>query len=262
MPQALGLIETKGLVGAIVAADAMLKAANVTLLGKEKVTAALITIKITGETAAVKSALEAGSAAVSRVGELVSTHLIPHPDHQLEILFPEILRVEKSETPQAKKRIGKIEQPAELKQVETEVIKPQKSKQDAKQTVKKEAVVTNPPKEKEQTLERHASLFDEDEENESVKMGSTLERLKAEALKDLRQEGVTPTKKLPEEPSETVEPDVEPEVSESSLEELEKLNVHQLRKFARGVASFPIHGREISRANRDMLLDYFRAIKK
>ncbi|MDP3682501.1 MAG: BMC domain-containing protein, partial [Ignavibacteria bacterium] len=77
MPQALGLVETKGLVGAIVAADAMLKAANVSLIGKEKVSPALITIKIIGETAAVKSAIEAGAAAAQRVGQLISMHLIP-----------------------------------------------------------------------------------------------------------------------------------------------------------------------------------------
>lgn len=84
---ALGMVETRGLVGAIEAADAMCKAANVRLIGREKTNPALITIKIVGETAAVKTAVEAGAAAAARVGELVSTHVIPRPDLQLESII-------------------------------------------------------------------------------------------------------------------------------------------------------------------------------
>ncbi len=85
---ALGLVETRGLVGAIEAADAMCKAANVKLVGREKTNPALITITIIGETAAVKTAVESGAAAASRVGELVSTLVIPRPDLQLDIIVP------------------------------------------------------------------------------------------------------------------------------------------------------------------------------
>jgi ethanolamine utilization protein EutM len=84
---ALGLIETRGLVGAIEAADAMVKAANVQLVGRERVDAALITVKIVGETAAVRSAVDAGSAAAKRVGELVSSHVIPRPSDEIEDLI-------------------------------------------------------------------------------------------------------------------------------------------------------------------------------
>lgn len=77
---ALGMIETRGLVGAIEAADAMVKTANVRLLDKEKISAGLVTVHITGEVAAVKAALDAGAAAAQRVGELVSVHCIPRPD--------------------------------------------------------------------------------------------------------------------------------------------------------------------------------------
>ena len=79
MNYALGLVETRGLVGAIEAADAMVKTANVTLLGKEGTDPALITIKIVGETAAVRAAVDAGAAAAQKVGELVSKHVIPRP---------------------------------------------------------------------------------------------------------------------------------------------------------------------------------------
>lgn len=87
---ALGMIETKGLVGAVEAADAMCKAAKVTLLGKEKSGGALITVLVRGEVGAVKAAVEAGSAAAKRVGELVSVHVIPRPAGDLDLFLPQI----------------------------------------------------------------------------------------------------------------------------------------------------------------------------
>jgi len=84
---ALGLVETKGLVAAIEAADTMVKTAHVILIGKEITHDALVTIKIVGDTAAVRSAVEAGAAAAQRVGELVSKHIIPRPGDGLEELI-------------------------------------------------------------------------------------------------------------------------------------------------------------------------------
>lgn len=84
---ALGLIETKGLIGAIEAADAMVKTANVILIGKERTDPAMITVKIAGETAAVRSAVEAGAAAAQKVGQLVSQHVIPRPAEGMEELI-------------------------------------------------------------------------------------------------------------------------------------------------------------------------------
>ena len=88
--QALGMIETKGLVGAVEAADAMCKAAKVTLLGKERSGGALITVMVRGEVGAVKAAVEAGAAAAKRVGELVSVHVIPRPAADLDLFLPPI----------------------------------------------------------------------------------------------------------------------------------------------------------------------------
>jgi ethanolamine utilization protein EutM len=85
---ALGMVETKGLVGAIEAADAMVKAAMVDLSGKEKVTAGFVTFFVRGEVGAVKAATDAGAAAARRVGELVSVHVIPRPHDQLERILP------------------------------------------------------------------------------------------------------------------------------------------------------------------------------
>lgn len=85
--RALGLIETRGLVGAIEAADAMVKAAKVKLLGKERTYGGLVVIKIIGEVGAVRSAVDAGSRAAEKVGELISTHIIPRPHSEVEDLL-------------------------------------------------------------------------------------------------------------------------------------------------------------------------------
>ena len=87
--QALGLVETKGLVGAIEAADAMVKAANVQLVGKEKIGSGLVTVMVRGDVGAVKASVEAGAAAAKRVGELYSTHVIPSPHEDVEQLIGE-----------------------------------------------------------------------------------------------------------------------------------------------------------------------------
>ena len=81
---ALGMIETRGLVGAIEAADAMVKAANVTLVGKEHIGGGLVTVMVRGDVGAVKSATDAGAAAAERVGELISVHVIPRPHDEIE----------------------------------------------------------------------------------------------------------------------------------------------------------------------------------
>ena len=86
--EALGLIETKGLVGSIEAADAMVKAANVKLIGKEKVGGGYVTVFVRGDVGAVKAATDAGAAAAERVGELVSVHVIPRPHSELEQILP------------------------------------------------------------------------------------------------------------------------------------------------------------------------------
>ena len=85
---ALGMVETRGLVGAIEAADAMVKAANVTLVGKEQVGAGLVTVLVRGDVGAVKAATEAGAAAAENVGELISVHVIPRPHAEVEVILP------------------------------------------------------------------------------------------------------------------------------------------------------------------------------
>ena len=85
---ALGMIETKGFVGAVEAADAMVKAANVELIGKQQVGSGLVTVMVRGDVGAVKAATDAGAAAAERVGELVSVHVIPRPHIDVEGILP------------------------------------------------------------------------------------------------------------------------------------------------------------------------------
>lgn len=87
--KALGLVETRGLVGAIEAADAMVKAASVTLVGKEKIGGGYVTVMVRGDVGAVKAATDAGAAAARKVGEVVSVHVIPRPHSDIEGILPD-----------------------------------------------------------------------------------------------------------------------------------------------------------------------------
>ena len=92
MSDALGLVETKGLIGSVEAADAMVKAANVILVGKEYIGAGYVTVMVRGDVGAVKAATDAGAAAARRVGELVSVHVIPRPHSEVEKILPKVAK--------------------------------------------------------------------------------------------------------------------------------------------------------------------------
>lgn len=212
--RALGMVETRGLVASIEAADAMVKAAKVQLIGKEKVQGGLVTILVAGETAAVQSAVDAGAAAAQRLGEIVSTHIIPRPDDQIDQIVnnegkPEIKRIRK----------------------EKEIVEEKPTRTRKKVQVEKEEFL------EEEKPVRTSSSF------------STIDRLKEEALGEFLPSDKT--KKVKSKPEQKF-----------NMAELEVMNVHQLRRFARGFEEFPIKGREISRANRGELLDYFKRLNK
>ena len=90
MKEALGMVETKGLIGAIEAADAMVKAANVRLIGKQQIGSGLVTVMVRGDVGAVKAAVDAGAAAAKRVGELYGVHVIPSPHDDVEGILPKL----------------------------------------------------------------------------------------------------------------------------------------------------------------------------
>jgi ethanolamine utilization protein EutM len=227
--RALGMVETRGLVASIEAADAMVKAAKVQLLSKEKVDGGLVTILVEGETAAVKSAVDAGAAAAQRVGELVSTHIIPRPDDQIDEIIVRKTGIETKRNKQEPLR-EKQTKPITEKKLEPSIDKKPGQRRKQNKIIKKES------SEKIEPIIKSSS-------------SSTIDRLKEEAL------GLTSATEKPEKTKSKSE-------LKFSMAELEVMNVHQLRRFARGIESFPIKGREISRANRGELLDFFKALLK
>ena len=88
--EALGMVETRGLVAAVEAADAMCKAANVTLVGTEKIGSGLVTVMVRGDVGAVKSAVEAGESSARALGEIIATHVIPRPHSDVESILPKV----------------------------------------------------------------------------------------------------------------------------------------------------------------------------
>lgn len=227
---ALGLIETKGLIGAIEAADAMVKAANVKLVSKEKITAALVTIKIVGEVAAVKSAVDAGAAAAQRVGQLISAHVIPRPDDEIESLIYDLPVKEEKEVPVQSK--------------------PPKEKVSVKEVIEKPHVDTlfADVEKKEKAVPKKTA--------EEPHVKSRIEELKSEALAEEAQ--TVSDEELQVEESEEIVSDGK---TVPAVEELLELNVHKLRHLARAFEHFPIKGRQISRANRDELIEHFNSIR-
>lgn len=95
---ALGLVETKGLAALMEASDAMLKAANVTMIGWDKAGSGLVTSFVTGDVAAVKAAVDSGAAAASRVGEVVGVHVIPRPHDDIHAMYPQSAKASKGKT--------------------------------------------------------------------------------------------------------------------------------------------------------------------
>lgn len=219
--RALGMVETRGLIASIEAADAMVKAAKVQLIGKEKITAGLVTILVVGETAAVKSAVDAGAAAAQRVGELVSTHIIPRPDDQIDEMVTNSRPVPSEEKKQL--AIPKKNTKQKRKQI-------QQTKEESIEEIENEIKAEPEPKPKSSS-------------------SSTIDRLKEEALGKISLDSKSEKSK-------------QDKILGISMAELEVMNVHQLRRFARDFENFPIKGREISRANRGELLDFFKTLLK
>jgi microcompartment protein CcmL/EutN len=191
---ALGLIETRGLIGAIEAADAATKAADVTLVGKERADAGLMTIKLKGDVAAVRAAVDAGAAAAQRVGELVSAHVIPRPDDETEILiYPPPWQTKEKSAPQQERAPRR--QPRARKE----------------QSVGEQAPEAEPETREPEASSDPAMVMSENEE--------------------------------------------------TYRQQLTNMTVHELRRYARSVKGLPIVGRQISRANREQLIEQLMAVK-
>ena len=241
MQIALGFIETNSFYGSVEAANVMLKAADIILLGKESFSTGVITVKIMGEIEAVKTAVKAGVQSMKNLDINVSSHIISEPDEQLISMIPEIsnfyFHLKKASKENDKQKI--ISVPA----IEKEIVSQESIVPKAKKIeVEKKSKSEKPAKSKEKIYEK------------SKKPGlnyknDTIERLRKEAL------GLDSLERKKEEEKETrVKND------EKQNPSLESLNVHRLRKLARSTKDFPIQGREISRANRETLLNYFKKL--
>ncbi len=328
MLKAIGLIETKGLAGAVGAADAAVKSANVRLLGKQIIDSAHVTIFITGELADVETGVASGAGSAKRIGELLAACVIPNPAEQLKIILPEI-NFEEQEQPFRKsapvntsKKINKIppknnieehtsqdehdkksgvepkkktEHPLSEIEKPAEVFSNKKNTANKKEKIIKE--IKEEPDKKTEAAEQN-SKAKTPAKNEKLdmskpvkrrkqaayKQNSTITRLRQEALfgdehfedpvkEDISEEVIEKVPVQREEKnfiaaanSEKAVPLLEKnnlaEEKNSADDEYENMNVHQLRKLARSTDDFPIQGREISRANRSVLINYFRGIKK
>ena len=218
---ALGMIETRGLVGAIEAADAMTKAARVELIGKERVDGGLVTIKVKGDVASVQAAVDAGAAAAQRVGELVSSHVIPRPDDMVEILiYPPPSQTREKSLPQ-KPQEAPAAKPVESKKQEPRIVLPTRRR-------------GRPPKT--QSPSRPVTI---NTETAATPVEHTEEQIPA--------------------PVQSIVPVAGDE--QTFVNELNALSVHELRHYARGVQGLAIFGRQISRANREELVQEILKVK-
>jgi ethanolamine utilization protein EutM len=201
---ALGMIETKGLVGSIEAGDAMVKAANVTLIGKVHVGGAYVTVMVRGDVGAVKAATDAGAAAAQRVGELISVHVIPRPHHEVEYVLPSLPFMDEDDNGPVSPLDGGETEP-EVEDVSTpeEETAPAEEAEDASPAEETEEEIVEEPK-------KATAVVDE--------------------AKNVKASEVDIAK------------------------ELEGLAVKELRKIARNTEGIGIVGREISAANKKLLI--------
>jgi microcompartment protein CcmL/EutN len=272
MPKALGLIETRGLVAAIEAADAMVKAANVQIVGKEVTKPALITIKIVGDVAAVKSAVDAGAAAAQKVGEVVSIHVIPQPDSQMITMFPELdddySPVNDSYEQEISENIEIIEEQIEkpsmenFQQVVTPEITPNVPQMEGIPNVPKEVTAKVPQKEVTARVQSKVKKSEPDAKPDANAIGN-LFTIHNDTISRLRQEALGKANLAKKKASDELEAKhpIQPPKEETNIslpDDIGSLNVHQLRRLARDTENFPIKGREISKANRQELIEFFK----
>ncbi len=300
MSNSIGLIESKGLVALVEAADVISKNSPVEILGVHKLVNGLVTLAVCGNTDYVCAAIESGTEAGKRVGEIYSFSVVDNPTNKLLEIFSELfpsdtnfyhLAEEKFETKKNVEDKKSVEGPAEniseaaktkteskrekskpliasetvpvqkakRKKItlETETSKPENqslSKSEVENKIEKN--ITNPEKQTEKTLDG----------NESSKKLSTIERLRLEALglkdKKIKSKEVSSTENVVKEKvKRVVKPKGNKEIDEIDFEAINGMNVHKLRHYAREFSEFPIKGREISRANRNELVELFSKLK-
>lgn len=307
---ALGLIETRGLIPAIEAADAAVKAANVTLVGKDVTKGALVTIKVIGEVSAVQAAVDAGSAAAMRIGELVSRHVIARPSDGMELFLggkrsgpppehpaPPVAAPRASKRAPAPASIEKhapavadapvvepepVAQPAPAEAV-APVLEPTPADHAAPTEESAPADVMPPVAESGKRTSRRTTSRQNDSEMEHPQAALAFDSMEQESPAVAPPDEPAPVPTVLDAPGAetTLEDTLVADTSTSQVADsdagaiplhgtldekytylaaLAELPVTRLRREARAVASLDIHGREISFANKERILESFRAL--
>lgn len=288
MSNSIGLIESKGLVALIEAADVISKNSPVKILGVHKLVNGLVTLAVSGNTDYVNAAIESGTEAGRRVGEIYSFSVVDNPNKELLEIFSDLFPVDINlkVTADEKSDVQTISANKNLdenfnKNISATVkVKTESKREKSKPLqVTKIAPIHKIKKLKDKTDHKSGSKLDEsiekknedikkvvdeiDLDTETVKPLSTIERLRLEAL------GIENKKKKSREINSPAKEIIEKVKNENStiknsdadFELIDRMNVHKLRHYARKFPDFPIKGREISRANRDELVEWFKSIK-
>lgn len=229
--QAIGMVETKGLIGSIEAADAMLKAADVSLCEQVLVGSGLVTVIVEGDVGAVKAATDAGAAAAQRVGELISVHVIPRPDSQLDGIA--IHRPGDDGNDPDPEPTPDPTPDTEEKDADKEPVMLAEKKEGAAEAVSSEVV---------EELPKLEVVKPEEPKKPAVVKAETEADVKAD-------EDVSPA---------TVDGWFHALEFDEALEMVKKIPVVKLRKVAREISDFGITGRKVSKAGKGQLLDEFR----
>jgi microcompartment protein CcmL/EutN len=288
MSNSIGLIESKGIVALVEATDVILKNSPVTILGIHKLDNGLVSLAVSGNSDYVKAAIESGVEAGRRVGEIYASSVVDNPGKELLQIFSELFRgneISKHISDEINtEKVNFVDKPSDsttslfttsIKQAKTES-KREKSKP---LQVTKITPIHKIKKLKEKTDHQNNFKIDEsiekndkdvkknlDEKDlyiESTKPLSTIERLRLEALgvenrKKKSKDITVPDKKINDK---VKNQNVDFKNSDADFGLIDQMNVHKLRHYARKFPDFPIKGREISRANRDELVEWFKSIK-
>lgn len=246
--QALGFIETKGLLAAIECADAMLKAAEVTLIERTKVGGGLVTITVSGDVAAVRAAVDAGVAAVERIDKalLISQHVIPRPHEEVAGL------VDKVSPP---KNAGEEEVPAEPEEDENLSIEAPMEPESAET---EDEVVNSAEERSMEAVVEEAKVETEEKTAEELPIDLKSEGARAEAEKVAKEEEAVVEVILKEVNKANVDALVQQHGLEKTLEALNELKLIKLRKLAREYKMVGITGRMISKADKKMIINLLR----
>lgn len=267
MINSIGLIESKGLVALVEAADVILKNSPVKILGIKKLENGIVSLSIYGESEYVKSAVESATEAGKRVGEIYAYSVVDNPSDELLNIISEIFDLEDGnfsnslktdiKLVEKKKKKGSIlEEISSLN--ESTVIKSDKEISTKISKSKQEKILSNKPSSVVQKKSRPVKVIYSESGSDSKDSLSTIERLRQEALGlsfEAEKRGENDSHRIKIENKNKI-----PSNSRVDFELINGMNVHKLRNYARGFEDFPIKGRQISKAKRDELIDLFKTI--